>query len=160
MTASADVPVSAELEAWARRRIASADHAALVAAYERGEVETLPAAVRGSKPASQSSWRQLQRGQRRPQKSPNRQRSHERRRRLALSGSLPGCLAGEFTTSDAAVLHVVAREHLRRGMCELSLDEIAARAGVCRKTVKRALRRAQGLRLLTIQERPLKGRKS
>jgi hypothetical protein len=160
MTASKDAHISAELEAWATRVTASPGHAALAAAYESGEAETLPAAYRGPEPASQSQLRHLQRGRRHSQRSPDRQRSEERRRRLAWSGSLPGYLAGGFTIGNMAVAWVVADEHLRRKFCALSIDEIAARAGVTRKTAKRALKRASSIGLITIEERPVRGHKN
>ena len=58
------------------------------------------------------------------------------------------------------VARVVVDEHLRRKFCDLSIDEIAARAGVSRKTAKRALKRANSLGLITIEERPVRGRKN
>lgn len=124
------------------------------------EPETLPAAPRAPRPTSQLLWRHPQRGRPRTQRSPDRHRSDERRRRLAWSGSLPGHLAGSLTVSDMAVLRVVADEHPHRKFCELCLDQIAARAGVCRKTAKRALQRSKGLGLITIKERPVRGRKN
>ncbi len=53
------------------------------------------------------------------------------------------------------MLAVVAAEHVKSGRCTLVLDHIAALAGVCRKTVKNALRAAQGLGLVGIEERRL-----
>src|SRR5688500_14153635 len=69
---------------------------------------------------------------RRPQKSPDRRRSIERRRRLAASGPMPPALASMFTTGELAVLRIVADEVREHGMCDYSIDEISARAGVCR----------------------------
>jgi len=79
----------------------------------------------------------------------------ERRRRWAASGALPPALASRFTLAETAVLAVVAAEHVKSGRCTLVLDHIAALAGVCRKTVKNALRAAQGLGLVGIEERRL-----
>src|SRR5690349_14905543 len=81
--------------------------------------------------------------------------SMERRRRWAASGALPPALAARFTLAETAVLAVIAAEHVRHGRCTLVLDYIAALAGVCRKTVKNALRAAQGLGLVGIEERRL-----
>ncbi len=81
--------------------------------------------------------------------------SMERRRRWAASGCLPPKLAARFTLAETAVLAVVAAEVVRHGRCTLVLDHIAALAGVCRKTVKNALRAAQGLGLVRIEERRL-----
>src|SRR3954449_7718307 len=86
----------------------------------------------------------------RPRSSPA---SMERRRRWAASGALPPALASRFTTAETAVLAVVAAEALRHGRCTLVIEHIAALAGVGRSTVKRALRAAQGLGFVRIEER-------
>src|ERR671911_1588593 len=91
---------------------------------------------------------------RRPQKSPDRRRSIERRRRLAASGPMPPALAARFTTGEQAVLRIVADEVREHGQCDYSLDEIAARAGVCRTLAKRTLRLATRHGLLRVTERP------
>ncbi len=83
----------------------------------------------------------------------DRARSRERRRRLAYSGPLPARLAAAFTPAEMAVLRIVADEHRDRGGCARSVDEIAARAGVCRRTVQNALRHAARLELISIEER-------
>ncbi len=79
----------------------------------------------------------------------------EGRRHWAASGALPPALAARFTLAETAVLAVVAAEHVKQGRCTLVLDHIAALAGVFRKTVKNALRAAQGLGLIGIEERRL-----
>jgi hypothetical protein len=110
--------------------------------------------------------RSLHLARRRPQRSPDKQKSHERRHRLAFSGPLPPQLAARFTVGQMACLRIVGDEHRAKGCCALSLDEIGARAGVARKTAQRALRRAglgskdePGENLLTIEERRPKGRR-
>ncbi len=87
--------------------------------------------------------------QRRVGSRPRSGASMERRRRWAASGCLPPKLAARFT------LAVVAAEHVSHGRCTLVLDHIAALAGVCRKTVKNALREAQRHGLVRIEERRL-----
>src|SRR3954454_8547333 len=79
--------------------------------------------------------------------------SMERRRRWAASGALPPALAARFTLAETAVLAVIAAEALRHGRCTLVIEHIAALAGVGRSTVKRALRAAQGLGFVRIEER-------
>jgi DNA-directed RNA polymerase specialized sigma24 family protein len=59
-----------------------------------------------------------------------------------------------------AVLRIIADTYIAKSYCDASLDEIAARAGVCRKTAQRALRRAQDEKLIEIKERPVRGRKN
>lgn len=89
----------------------------------------------------------------RPQRSPERQRSLERRRTLAASSPLPPALAARFTTGELAVLRIVADAVRDRSSCRLTVPEIAARSGTSETTVRRALKVAAGLGLITIQER-------
>src|SRR5215213_691505 len=93
--------------------------------------------------------------QRRLGSRPRSPASMERRRRWAASGALPPALAARFTLAETAVLAVIAAEALRHGRCTLVIEHIAALAGVGRTTVKRALRAAQGLGLVRIEERRL-----
>src|SRR5215216_4127811 len=93
--------------------------------------------------------------QRRVGSRPRSGASMERRRRWAASGLLPPALAARFTLAEVAVLAVIAAEHVRHGRCTLVLEHIAALAGVCRKTVKNALREAHRHGLLGIEERRL-----
>src|SRR3954464_7853869 len=79
--------------------------------------------------------------------------SMERRRRWAACGALPPALAARFTLAETAVLAVIAAEALRHGRCTLVIEHIAALAGVGRSTVKRALRAAQELGFVRIEER-------
>jgi hypothetical protein len=97
---------------------------------------------------------------RKPPRSPDRARSIERRRRTAASGAMPPAIASRFTTGEAAVLAVVAREVQRSGRCEFYLDKIAALAGVCRSTAQNALHQARRLGLLRVTERRRRGAKS
>jgi len=97
---------------------------------------------------------------RRPQRSPDRQASIERRRRLAASGPLPPTLASAFTTGELAALRIVGDDVRTHGVCALHLDAIAARAGVCRTTAQNAIREARRLGLVTVQERRRRGQPS
>jgi len=83
--------------------------------------------------------------------------SMERRRRWAASGRLPPGLAARFTLAEQAVLALVAAETARRKDCRLSIENMAAVAGVCRSTVKNAIREARQLGLLTVEERQITG---
>jgi hypothetical protein len=96
----------------------------------------------------------------RTQRSPDRQRSIERRRRLAASGPLPPQLAAHFTTGELAVLRIVGDECRAHGLCSLHIDAIAARAGVCRTTAKNAIREARALGFVTLEERRRRGQPS
>src|SRR3954453_241060 len=90
--------------------------------------------------------------QRRLGSRPRSPASMERRRRWAASGALPPALAARFTLAETAVLAVLAAEVLKHGRCTLAIEHIAALAGVGRSTVKRALRPAQGLGFVPIEE--------
>jgi hypothetical protein len=91
---------------------------------------------------------------RRAPRSPDRQRSLDRRRRqsITIGKLMPYGLAAKFTDAARAVLTVIATEIKRRGQCDLYVDQIAAFAGVSRSTVKNTTRRARGLRLIEIEE--------
>ncbi|MCJ2092992.1 helix-turn-helix domain-containing protein [Methylobacterium sp. J-072] len=88
---------------------------------------------------------------------PRTDASMERRRRWAASGRLPPGLATRFTLAEQAVLALVAAEVVRRKDCRLSIENMAAVAGVCRSTVKNAIREAARLGLLTVEERQITG---
>jgi hypothetical protein len=96
----------------------------------------------------------------RPQRSPDRQRSIERRRCLAASGVMPPRIAAQFTTGELAVLRIVADEAKRGGTCDLPLGALTARAGVSRTTAQNALRAAARAFLLTVRERRRRGANS
>lgn len=122
------------------------------------EAEALSAAIELRK----ASGNAVQREQ--PPKAPgcarravgSRPRSHlslERRRRWAASGRLPPALAARFTLAEAAVLAAVAVEVAKRGDCRLAIGHLAALAGVSETTVRNALRRAEALALVAVEER-------
>jgi len=93
------------------------------------------------------------------QRPRDRTQSVERRRTVAASSPLPPALAARYTTGQLATLGIVADELAACGRCMLSIAEIAARAGVSHRLAQSALRLAAGDGLLTIDERPQKGRK-
>ncbi len=94
---------------------------------------------------------------RKTQRSPDRRKSIERRRHLAASGPMPPALAARFTTGELAVLRVVADEITTRGVCSLTLGELAARAGTCRSVAQRALRAAAKAGMVVVEERRRRG---
>jgi hypothetical protein len=93
------------------------------------------------------------------QRSPDRRASLLRRREHSATGPLPPSLAAGFTTGELAVLKVISDEWLAHGTCDRSLNELAARAGVCHSLAKRAVRLAELDGLFTVQRRPRSGRK-
>ncbi|HLM22461.1 MAG TPA: hypothetical protein VK390_13185, partial [Propionibacteriaceae bacterium] len=97
---------------------------------------------------------------RRPQTTPQRPVAIARRRHLAASGPMPPALACKFTVSELAVLRIIGDEVRQHGHCDRCVDEIAARAGVCRRMVQNAIREAARLGLLTVEERRREGRRN
>ena len=79
----------------------------------------------------------------------------ERRRRWASSGWLPPALAARFTLAEQAVLGVLAWASHSQGSCTLTIDHVAALAGVSGTTVRKAVREARLLGLLKVEERRL-----
>src|SRR3712207_154013 len=73
---------------------------------------------------------------------------------------MPPALACKFTVSELAVLRIVGDEVRQHGYCDRCVDEIAARAGVCRQMVQNAIREAARLGLLTVEERRREGRRN
>lgn len=90
---------------------------------------------------------------RRQPRSQNRAESIQRRRTLAASGPMPPHLAANFTQAELSTLRIVADEVRDHNGCALFLAEIAARAGVCVTSARRAIKIAANLGLVTIQER-------
>ncbi|GAA5666749.1 hypothetical protein T8J41_20235 (plasmid) [Nitratireductor rhodophyticola] len=75
-----------------------------------------------------------------------------RRRALAKDCIIPTCLAEAFTVSKLAVLSVIARAVMDRGQSNMSLPEIAARAGVGCTTARYAIRDAARMGLISVSE--------
>jgi hypothetical protein len=92
----------------------------------------------------------------------NEERTKRRRlkRMLGGSSSMPGPMARDFTEGERAVLCVVAGEVKHHGVCDLTMDEIADRAGVRPTTARNALHEARRLRHLQIVQRPRPGAKN
>jgi hypothetical protein len=88
---------------------------------------------------------------------PRSAESAARRRRWAAAGYLPPRLAAAFTPGEQAVLAVIATEVGKRGTCTLAVGHMAALAGVCATVVKRAVRQARTLGLVTVEQRRLTG---
>ena len=83
-----------------------------------------------------------------------------RKRMLGGSSAMPEPLRSSYTEGERSVLCVVAGEVKRHGICDLSIDEIADRAGVGRTTVQNSLHEARRLAHVKITERPVRGSKS
>lgn len=80
-----------------------------------------------------------------------------RRNQLAYSGHMPSNLAAFFTPSELAVLAIVAYSG---GTFDRSIKELADRAGVGHSTVQKALRTAERMGLIVIEERQVTGNRN
>lgn len=80
-----------------------------------------------------------------------------RRRSLAKNCIIPTCIAGRLTISKLAVLSVIARAVMDRGRSNMSLPEIAARAGVGCTTARYAIRDALRMGLISVSENRING---
>ena len=83
---------------------------------------------------------------------PRTSASMERRRRWVASGLMPPQIAACFTMGEGAALAVIAAEVGKRGLCRLTLGHIAALAGVCKQTVRNAVRQAVALGYIKNEE--------
>jgi len=123
--------------AYANGTISEDDHQRLWEAIEARRAETRPKPR--AAPSGAPRW-----PARRRQRSPDKQASIERRRRLVATGPLPPPLAARFTWGEQAVMRIVGDDCRAKGFCDSCIDAIAARAGVERTTAQNALRKAQG----------------
>src|SRR5262249_54571705 len=97
---------------------------------------------------------------RRHQRSPDRTKSIARRRRLGGSHHLPPQIREHFTQGWQAVLTNLALDHIAKGFSDDCHDARAAKSGVSRTTARDAIQLAQILGLISVEERPVPGRKS
>jgi hypothetical protein len=95
----------------------------------------------------------------REQRSPDQLASIARRHTLAACGTLPPHMAAKLTRGEQACGKIVADEQLAHGICALSRNEIAARAGVSRKIAKMFMIRIEKLGWIDVTRRPRSGRK-
>ena len=106
-----------------------------------------------SRLSQRDPWRMLPpRPRRRPDLAGRRQHA----RKLAFSGPMPPRLACMFTTSQLAVLNIVADEVVKKGTCRLTIGELADRAQTCHRTVQNAIREARLGGLLKVRCRRLR----
>ncbi len=91
----------------------------------------------------------------RPRRRPDWTARRQHVRKLAFSGPMPPRLACPFTTSELAVLNIVADEVVKKGTCRLTIGELAARAQTCPRTTQTAIRKARESGLLVVRRRRL-----
>jgi len=134
--------------------------------FETGELETKPATqteqslFREGKAAKVAKGRITKFAPRRPQRSPNRKKSRERRNKLGKVCPIPPDMAKTFTRGQLAVFCIIAGEVKRQGICDWPIDKIAACAGVCRTTAKSAMHEARIRGQIRITDRPVPGQKN
>jgi len=85
-----------------------------------------------------------------PPRSPRSKERIHRRRRVAQCGAMPPAIACNFTTGEAAALTIILTEIKRTGCCQMYVGQIANMAGVCARTVQRALRTAEAVGLIQV----------
>ena len=152
---SAKLQASPELLASLARR--PAPDPELISGYMSGQITTRAAATGPNRAGRRFEGRFTKP---RYQRSPDREKSIQRRRTLAATWPMPPAMCGKLTTGQIAYARIVADEIAEHGRCDRTLDEKAARAGICRKTAKRAQDRLQELGWITVEERPIAGRKN
>jgi hypothetical protein len=78
------------------------------------------------------------------------------------ASELPERIRERYTHGEQAALVIVVREVMKKGCCDLCIDQIAAMAGVGRTTVQNALRKARDDENahVAVEERPRPGRKN
>lgn len=133
-----------------------------VRACESGEFRTKRAS-RGPSPAfSRVSSQWIPSSPRKRPVSPDQDASRRRRRTVGGPSELPERVRASYTQGEQAALAVVVREVMKKGCCDLCLDQIAALAGVGRTTVQNALRKAKSdaTAHISVEERPRPGRKN
>jgi len=89
-----------------------------------------------------------------------RAKRRDRKRMLGGSSAMPDTMRHHYTEGERAVGCVVAGEVKRVGICELSIDEIADRAGVGRTTVQNWQHEGRRLGHICVKHRPQRGAKS
>jgi len=95
------------------------------------------------------------------QRSPDREKSIERRKRLAGTQPLRPAMAARanLTTSELAYARLIADDNLIAGDSRDCHDKMAARAGTCSRTIQRAQKHFEKLGWIEVERRPIEGRK-
>lgn len=113
-----------------------------------------------AKPAGRVGSRFMPRPHRKRLSDPERTKRRHRKRMLGGSSAMPPNLRHCFTEGERAVLCIVAGEVKHHGVCDLSVKEIADRAGVDWTTTQNAIHEARRLGHVKVTERPQRGRKN
>jgi hypothetical protein len=94
-----------------------------------------------------------------PRLPPDRQRSIERRKTLAATWPMPPAMACKLTPSEQAYARLLADDYATKGYTDTCHAAMAARIGCCAETVQRAQYTLRGLGWITVEHRPMPGRK-
>jgi hypothetical protein len=82
-----------------------------------------------------------------------RERRRLQRSRTSRNGAIPHFVGGQLTLTEQAVLAVVGEEVRRKGFCALVYETIGSRAGCSRDAVRKTIRKARAIGLISIEER-------
>jgi hypothetical protein len=126
----------------------------------QGLAERVEAKRRSGRPKPEPSSFEQVKAPRPCQRSPDRQASIERRRRLARQSPVPPEHVHEFTLSEHAAMTILVGEVQKHGVCSQYMDAIAALAGTCRTVVRNTINKGRALGLLYREERRRRGQKS
>ncbi len=136
---SAPLIVSAELSASIQRMKARTWRDADAEAFEQGAIPT-----RAASKARHTSFRPARRLEqsigskpRQRPRSPDREASRARRRKLGGSSALSPDIRHHYTEGQRAVLCVISGEVKRHGFCDFPIDKIGSIAGVGRPPLRR-----------------------
>lgn len=134
----------------------------LAKGYETGAARTRRASPGRTSILARMSSRFISSAPRKRPASPDAEASRRRKRVVGGPSELPEHVREHYTQGEQAALAVVVREVMKKGCCDLCLDQIAALAGVGRTTVQNALRKARDGEAphVTVEERPRPGRKN
>jgi hypothetical protein len=155
-----DAAISQAARAWGAGLISDSEYEQIDTALRSQQASLarkpgIPKLIGGPKSRLGLGW-----PRRRPRRSPNREASRGRARMLGGAGIMPPALRACFTECERAVLYIIAAQIKQHGFCDLSVGEIATRAGVCHRTVQNAVAEAVRQGVLAREERERRGRRN
>jgi hypothetical protein len=132
----------------------------LAGRISEADAERLDAELRAPPRPSTPQPRPVGRFPRMPrQRSPDRAASIERRKTLAATWALPPTMAAKLTPCEQAYCRLLADDFATKGYTDVSHAAMAARVGCCVETIQRAQTTLRALGWVTVEHRPVPGRK-
>jgi hypothetical protein len=155
-----DTAIKEAAQAWAAGLISESEYEEIDTTLRSHKARVarkpaVPKLIGGAKSRLALGW-----PRRRPRASPDREASRGRARMLGGASGMPPALRAAYSECMRAVLYIIAAEIKRHGTCDLSVGEIAARAGVCVRTVQNAVAEAVRQGHLAREEREQRGRRN